>query len=458
MSKITKEISVDVSKKNMFEAIVAKQRDTNSRFLKVTLCNEGKKISVPQTAQAVLNVRRADKSSMAFLGTVNSDGTVTVPLTSWVLGLDDVVSCSVSIIGDDEQRLTSTSFEVNVEAAEYCGDDISEEEAEDVLTQLLATAAAANTAAANADTKAQAANIAAYNANSNANNAYNAATSANTAANEASSAATQATNAAESASQAAQAANTATTAANNAVQEAQEALEVMNVAVNHRNIYRGKNLGSTVTAAQKAAIQNGTFDDLYIGDYWTIDGVNWVIADMDYFYQTGDTAFTQHHLVIIPRGNLYRARMNPTNTTAGGYVGSEMYTTNLEQAKTKIRAAFGDIVLSHRDVLINAVTDGHPSGYVWVESEVELMTEVMVYGTYNYAVMNIGTPIPTKYTTARQQFSIFSLNPYDAFRRNTYWLRDIVSSTAFAYIQGYGAVAYNHASNTFAVRPYFCIG
>ena len=95
-------------------------------------------------------------------------------------------------------------------------------------------------------------------------------------------------------------------------------------AMQHRNVFRGKNLGTSVTAAQKAAIQNGTFDDLFIGDYWVINGVNWTIADMDYWYNCGDTAFTRHHLVIIPGGQLYSAKMNDTNTTEGGYFGSKM--------------------------------------------------------------------------------------------------------------------------------------
>lgn len=228
---------------------------------------------------------------------------------------------------------------------------------------------------------------------------------------------------------------------------------------NHRNIFRGKNLGTSVTPAQKTAIQNGTFDDLYIGDYWVIEGVTWLIADMDYFYQAGDTAFTKHHLVIIPQGNLYNAQMNSTNTTEGGYVNSEMYTTNLENAKTKIKAAFGDMVQTHRDILINATTEGHPSGYIWTDSEVELMTEVMVYGTYHYAVMNPGSYLPTKYTTARQQFAIFALNPYYAFiGRIWYWLRDVVSAAGFADCNGDGGATCHNASYSAGVRPYFCIG
>ena len=228
---------------------------------------------------------------------------------------------------------------------------------------------------------------------------------------------------------------------------------------NHRNIFRGKNLGASVSEAQKTAIRNGTFDDLYIGDYWVIGEVTWLIADMDYFYNTGDKAFTNHHLVIIPQAPLYNAAMNTENTTAGGYTGSEMYTKNLDQAKEKIKAAFGEMVKSHRDILINAVENGHPSGYIWTDSEVELMTEVMVYGTYHYAVMNPGSYLPTKYTTARQQFAIFALNPYYAFiGRIWYWLRDVVSAPSFADCDNGGYATCGSASTSLGVRPYFCIG
>ena len=36
----------------------------------------------------------------------------------------------------------------------------------------------------------------------------------------------------------------------------------------HNSYYRGKNLGSNITEAQSAAIRAGTFEDLYLGDYW----------------------------------------------------------------------------------------------------------------------------------------------------------------------------------------------
>ena len=229
-------------------------------------------------------------------------------------------------------------------------------------------------------------------------------------------------------------------------------------AVNHRNVYRGKNLGTSVSSAQKAAIQSGSFDDLFIGDYWVINGVTWVITDMDYFYNCGDTPFTKHHLVIVPNSSLYNAQMNELNVTTGGYVGSKMYTENLDSAKVTISAAFGDMVLSHREYLTNAVTDGYPSADGWFDSTVELMNEIMVYGTYIHAPANNGVTTPKNHTVAKQQLALFAINPRAINNKNAIWLRDVVSAARFAYVGSYGNASDNGASNSFGVRPEFCIG
>ena len=229
-------------------------------------------------------------------------------------------------------------------------------------------------------------------------------------------------------------------------------------AINRRNVYRGKNLGTTITAAQKAAIQAGTFDDLFIGDYWVINGVNWVIADMDYWYNCGDTAFTNHHLVIVPSTSLYNATMNETNTTEGGYVGSLMYTANLDQAKTTISTAFSDMLLTHREYLVNAVTDGYPSGGAWFDSTVELMNEIMVYGSYIYTPAGDGTTTVTRSTIDKQQLSLFRLNPRAINNRVNIWLRDVVSSSVFAFVGNNGYAFLYSASSSLGVRPVFAIG
>lgn len=222
MAQITKEITVDVAKKNLFQAIVAKQNDYNSRFLKVTLCNEGEKIEVASFASVIINAERADDSSAGFMGTVNSDGTVTVPLTSWMLALDDVVRCSISVIDTEEQKLTSTSFSLEVEAAEFSDTDITEDENYDILIRLISDCADAKLNCETATSEARSATAAANLATTSANNAADAANQAKENADTATQAANTATKAANDA---ATAANTAKSNADKATQSAITAAE-----------------------------------------------------------------------------------------------------------------------------------------------------------------------------------------------------------------------------------------
>lgn len=225
----------------------------------------------------------------------------------------------------------------------------------------------------------------------------------------------------------------------------------------HNAIYRGKNLGTSVTAAQYAAISAGTFEDLYIGDYWVINGVNWRIAAFDYYLNCGDTSCTKHHVVIVPDTCLYNHVMNDTNITTGGYVGSKMYTEGLEQAKTTIKAAFSGHVLSHRVYLTNAVTDGHPSAGAWCDSEVDLMNEQMVYGGAIFMPIANGSTVYTNYRVEKSQLPLFAHEPSRICNRATWWLRDVVTASNFAYVSGNGYALCYYASYSNGVRPAFCI-
>lgn len=237
-----------------------------------------------------------------------------------------------------------------------------------------------------------------------------------------------------------------------------EAYHIFPNAGSHNSIFRGKNLGTQVTDAQYQAIQAGTFDDLYIGDYWVIGGVNWRIAAFDYYYNTGDTAFAKHHAVIVPDTALYSHNMNDTNTTVGAYVGSGMYTEGLEQAKTQIQNAFGaSHVLTHRLLLTNATTNGYASRGEWIDSIVDLMCEIMVYGSMIISPMNNGTNIPYNYRLEKGQLPLFQMAPQYT-RSGTYWLRDVVSSASFAFVSANGLANNDSASSVYGVRPAFCIG
>lgn len=239
--------------------------------------------------------------------------------------------------------------------------------------------------------------------------------------------------------------------------EAKIAPLLFNNAGAHNAIYRGKSLGSSVTTAQYSAISAGTFDDMYIGDYWTIGGVNYRIAAFDYYLNCGDTSCTKHHVVLVPDTCLYNHVMNDTNITTGAYVGSKMYTEGLEQAKTTIKAAFSGHVLSKRIYLSNATANGKASAGAWCDSEVDLMCEHMVYGNGVFSPVSDGTTVPNNYRVEKSQLPLFQHEPSRICNRASWWLRDVISASYFAYVYNTGYAYCNNAGLSNGVRPAFCI-
>ena len=225
----------------------------------------------------------------------------------------------------------------------------------------------------------------------------------------------------------------------------------------HNSIYRGKYLGDHVTADQFAEISAGRFRDMFIGDYWTINGVNYRIADFNYWLHYGDTECTTNHIVLVPDDKMYDAKMNDSNTTTGAYKGSKMYTTYLATAISTIESAFGAAhILSHKDLITNAVTNGYASAGGWETRKVDLMSEEMVYGTMEFKNLVNGTAIPYNYTINHSQLNLFRLDHSKICIRSHWWLRDVVSSY-FASVDNVGYCDYGYASGSHGVRPAFAI-
>ena len=235
------------------------------------------------------------------------------------------------------------------------------------------------------------------------------------------------------------------------------------------SIFRGKNLGSSVSQAQWTAISNGTFSDIFVGDYWEINNIKWRVAACDYFLNKGDTQCTTHHVVIVPDSNLLAANgstthyMNTTNVTTGGYKGSGFHSgTNPDNTansakndcKTIINAAFGNgHILTHKELITNAVTDGKASGWSWENCDVECMSEVMVYGH------NAWGSAPG-YETASEmtQLPLFAHKPDLIINRAHWWLRSVAFASDFARVDNNGiANSYAAGSTWVGVRPAFTL-
>lgn len=238
----------------------------------------------------------------------------------------------------------------------------------------------------------------------------------------------------------------------------------------HNNIFRGQNLG-TLNATHIANIQNGTFKDMFIGDYFTINGSSYVIAGMNYKKGYGDNSSLGNHLVLMPQDwsktptqtlapDGKTTYMNDTDTTAGGFADSKLYKTYLPQIQTKLESDFGAHLMTFRTVVSTHVDDsGAPDQGEWRDTKVSIPNEVMIYGTTlngnnkNNSWYNVGDE--------NSQLPLMRLNDAERnFNRiGAIWLRDIYSASAFTDATNIGYATWTNASNTWSgVRAFFLIG
>lgn len=214
-------------------------------------------------------------------------------------------------------------------------------------------------------------------------------------------------------------------------------------------------LGASFTAEQSADIRAGKFERVRTGGYWAINGRKYWAAHADYRLHCGDTELTTHHMLVIPDKPFYNHVMNDTNATTGSYYGSKMKTSGLANALATVKADFGaDHILTHRILLANAVSNGASSGWAWYDSQIDLMNEHMVYGSYAW-----GGGAQNGYDVGadKSQLALFQARPDLITNRENWWLRDVQSATDFCGANGNGDAHNWHASNSVGVRPAFLI-
>lgn len=240
----------------------------------------------------------------------------------------------------------------------------------------------------------------------------------------------------------------------------------------HNNIFRGASLGA-LDATHIANIQNGSFHDMFIGDYFTINGSNYVIAGINTKHLHGDNMSLGNHLLLMPDrfstledGTVMRADgktthyMNDTDTTAGGFTSTKLYNTYMPSIQKRLEADFGSNLLTFREIVSTDVdASGAPDKAEWRDAKLGIPNEVMVYGTTlngnnkNGSWYNIGDD--------DVQLPLFRLNPdeFTNHRDLAFWLRDIHSASEFAGAGNLGDAHWAGASSSwYGVRAFFLIG
>ena len=122
MAEIIKPIDVDVAKENTYVYILAKQNDAASRYLQITMLNEGEPVDITGATSAVLTAVKSDKTVTMTQGSI-SGGKVTVELTNQTLALDGPVTCFLSV-NAGSSVLSTLDFTVEVEPTNVDDDKI----------------------------------------------------------------------------------------------------------------------------------------------------------------------------------------------------------------------------------------------------------------------------------------------------------------------------------------------
>lgn len=235
--------------------------------------------------------------------------------------------------------------------------------------------------------------------------------------------------------------------------------EVHTILAQKRGVFRGAPLGTTITPAQKQAIQSGKFTDLWLGDFWQLNGRVYRIVDFDYFLG-GNGLRKRHHIVLMPDfgNNEAMYKFNNDRNTGGCYIGSSINTTGYYGYLNVIANDVGASNIAPRyEWLCSQQVDGVAKQSNWYECGICLPSIESIFG---------GNPFTPAITggygfekTDLQQFSLFKLDPcFRTLEGHDFWLRDTVGTNGIALAVGEGTAFSRWADEEHMIRPVIVIG
>lgn len=221
------------------------------------------------------------------------------------------------------------------------------------------------------------------------------------------------------------------------------------------SVYRGKNLGGRVTDEQWAAIKNGSFKDMWLGDYWKMGERIYRIADFNYF------DITSNHVVLI--GERFSFNINTkiyipyTNSPTGAYSTSTLRNTikNDTNIAPRIYEDFGNYKHIANIVMYLSVAltnEGIIAGYSSVDSEnIMAPTEAQIFGSYTLTFRHPESVIPP---SDFKQLALYRARPKSVKNLYSCWLRDPIDATYAATVNTQGSGAIREKFNT---NKYFSV-
>mgnify|MGYP000919445614 CR=1 FL=1 len=224
----------------------------------------------------------------------------------------------------------------------------------------------------------------------------------------------------------------------------------------HNATYRGQSLGSfNETFAND--IDNGTFNNMWVGDYFTVNNHKYKIAGFNYKCGHEENTGLANHLIMIT-DVLGTHDMNSSDTTEGGFAGSSMFKDEIPVVEKQLATDFGEHLLKFKSYLSTSIdSSGAPNNGQWYELTANLCNSAMWWGSPSQYSNNKNG---TKYNIGDEdtQLPIMKLHTAEQSSGSNYvWLRDIYSSSDFINTPNENDGYVSGASAVFPVRAFFLI-
>ena len=224
----------------------------------------------------------------------------------------------------------------------------------------------------------------------------------------------------------------------------------------HNATYRGQSLGS-FNETFASDIDNGTFNNMWVGDYFVVNNHTYKIAGFNYKCGHEENTGLANHLIMIT-DVLSNQAMNSSDTTAGGFAGSDMFKDEIPVVEKQLATDFGGHLLKFKSFLSTSIdSSGAPNNGQWYELTANLCNSVMWWGSPSQYSNNKNG---TKYNIGDEdtQLPIMKLHTAEQSSGSNYvWLRDIYDSGGFADAHYDGSAYWAGASGSGDVRAFFLI-
>lgn len=223
----------------------------------------------------------------------------------------------------------------------------------------------------------------------------------------------------------------------------------------HNAIYRGKKLGNVLTGEMLAGIRDGSFSDLYVGDYIETEDNIYRFMDFDYFLGcvsgVSGGKIEKHHAVLVPDRVMgisaidnYPEATQPKET--------HMYVNKLPEITRTLKSIFGNDNVAMMDRIIPKTANGEPAGWDWVNVGADLLTEEMVMGHGSW-----GQWLGIQIGVLKGQLAGFRYSHFLMCSNDDYWLRNKRTATNYALISSGGISSSDVGNLQHGVRPFFVI-